>query len=307
MRPPSDVWRSALSIRLTKTCDSRSGSASTRTGRKRSEFERDAFVRCLLLERRDDRTRHLFQIDVAQRELQLPRLGTRLFEQLPDERGQAIDLRECLRHEQIARFLLGSLEHGFEHQLDRRERRAQLVRNVREKLLARAVEPNERRLIVGEAPRRGATAYRRRRSADRPRRDRFAAPGAPVSMSGATDASPRSASPIRRSSSTFGTASMMCSAIARAGSKPKVVPAAALANSTRQASVDQRSRRSAARAPSARTPHPRRASALDGAIACGAAGRRRLRVARSAAARSRSRRRCRRAAPGSAHSSDVKP
>ena len=50
----------------------------------------------------------------------------------------------------IARLLFGCFEHRLEHQLDRRERRPQLVGNVREKLFARAVEPNESGLVVGE-------------------------------------------------------------------------------------------------------------------------------------------------------------
>ena len=77
------------------------------------------------------------------------------------------------------------------------------MRNVGEKLFARAVEPNQRRLIVGEdddALRVVALVGQ----ADRPRRDRCAGRRVPVSMSGATEASPRSASAMRRSSSTLG-------------------------------------------------------------------------------------------------------
>ena len=258
-------------MRLTKTCDSRSGSASTRTGRSAvSSSETPLFDACCSNDATIGRATSSRSTSRSA-ELDLSRLRARLFEQLPDERGQTIDLRERLRNEEVARLFLGRLEHRLEHQLDRRERRPQLVRDVREKLLARAIETRKRSLIVGEDRRRVAIE-RSPRSADRPRRDRFVGRGHRVSMSGATEASPRSASPMRRSSSMLGIALMTCSASARSGSKPKVAPAAALANSTWHApstSIDadrQRARRAARRRFRSRVPRraPPCASALCG-------------------------------------------
>ena len=201
-------------MRLTKTCASRSGSASTRTGRSAaSSSETPLFEACCSNEATIGRATSSRSTS-RRSSLSCPDSARACSSSCPTSAVKPVDLRERLRHEEIASFFFGRLEHRFEHQLDRRERRAQLVRNVREKLFARAIEPNERRLIVGkhdDAARLLAVLGQ----ADRPRRDRCAGPTAPVSISGATEASPRNASAIRRSSSTFGIASMTWRSIAR--------------------------------------------------------------------------------------------
>ena len=93
MRPPRAVWRSALSIRLTKTCDSRVAIGLDAHRTQCRQFERNAFVGGLLLERRDDGPRDVFEIHVVEVEPQLSRFGARLLEELTHECGQAVDLR----------------------------------------------------------------------------------------------------------------------------------------------------------------------------------------------------------------------
>ena len=82
-------------------------------------------------ERVHDRRRHVGEVEDLAAQEQAAGLGARELEQIFDEANHAVDFARDLRQEQRARFgvVVGD-QHGFEHQLDRRERRAQLVRDV---------------------------------------------------------------------------------------------------------------------------------------------------------------------------------
>jgi hypothetical protein len=103
--------------------------------------------------------RDLLEVDFTQIQTELARFCPRLLEQLLYERREPIDLRQHLWEKQIGRFIVGRFDDRFEHQFDRRERCAQLVRDVGEKLAARAQKARNVGLIVGKNRDSAAVAF----------------------------------------------------------------------------------------------------------------------------------------------------
>ena len=236
--PSGGVCRSALSIRLTATCVSCAtigidvDRLPARRARGRSP---SAAARCA----------NVLTVDVATslRSKRSRRSGT-----VPDsERASSSksstrriirSTSSCdLRQEQRARFgvVVGN-QHRFEHQLHRRERRAQLVRDVADEIAAHAARPRAARCGRRRSPsRRPRTAARSRRRTVRARRRRTRRRAC-----GSRRRAPPA--PCRSSSTDGNDLDQRATDRARARRRRTAAHAAALKTRTRAARVDRERR-----------------------------------------------------------------
>ena len=124
----------------------------------------DAGLRGARFERLEDPRRHAGEIDDFRAQPKMARFDRREIEQIGDQLHHPVDFLFHARQEELERFFVAvGTQDRLDHQVDRRERRAQLVRNVGDKIAAHLFEFVQPRLIRRDEQRAAGSFHRQRR------------------------------------------------------------------------------------------------------------------------------------------------